>query len=62
MPRTKFGSDTMLNIINIISNGMCYIMLCMLECMWKGKHKKGTPRTRGLRGSALSAYIHEEIS
>ena len=32
MPRTKFGPDTMLNIINnIISNVMCYIMLCMLE-------------------------------
>ena len=32
MPRTKFGSDTMLNII-IISNVMCYTMLCMLEWM-----------------------------
>ena len=37
MPRTKFGSDTMLNII-IISNVMYYTMLCMLEWMRKGKH------------------------
>ena len=59
--QTKFPIWYMLNIINIISNGMCYIMLCMLECMRKGKHRKGTLRTRGLRDSALSAYIHGGI-
>ena len=36
-------------------------MLHMLEWMWKGKHRIGIPRTRELRGSALSAYIHEGI-
>ena len=50
----------LLNII-IISNAMCYTMLCMLERMRKGKHRIGTPRTQGLRGSALTAYIHEGI-
>ena len=35
MPRTKFGSDTMLNISNV----MCYTMLNMLEWMWKEKHR-----------------------
>ena len=60
MPRTKFGSDTILNII-IISNVMCYIMLCMLEWMRKGKYRIRTPRTQGLRGSALMAYIHGGI-
>ena len=60
MPRTKFGFDTMLNII-IISNGMCYTMLYMLEWMRKEKHRIGTLKTRGLRGSALSAYIHGGI-
>ena len=59
--QTKFPIWYMLNIINIISNGMCYTMLCMLECMRKGKHRKGTLRTRGLRDSALSAYIHGGI-
>ena len=59
MPKTKFGSDTMLNII--ISNAMCYTMLCMLEWMWKGKYRIGTPRTQGLHGSALTAYIHGGI-
>ena len=38
-----------------------YTMLCMLEWMWKGKHRIGTSRTQGLRGSALMAYIHEGI-
>ena len=38
MPRTKFGSNTMLNSssdtmlnVNIIINAMCYTMLYMLE-------------------------------
>ena len=57
MPRTKFGSDTMLNII-IISNAMCYAMLCMLEWMQKGKYRIGILRTQMLRGSALIAYIY----
>ena len=56
MPRTNFGSDTMLNI-NIISNAMCYTMLCMLEWMRKGKHRIGIPRTQRLRGSDLMAYV-----
>ena len=60
MPRTKFGSDTMLNII-IISNAMCYTMLCMLEWMRKGKYRVGTLRTQELRGSAFTAYIHGGI-
>ena len=60
MPITKFGSDTMLNI-NIISNAMCYTMLCMLEWMRKEKYRIGTLRTRGLHGSDLSAYIYEGI-
>ena len=59
MPRTKFESDTILNII-IISNAMCYTMLCMLEWMRKGKHRIGTPRTQGLRGSALTPTSTEE--
>ena len=46
---------------NIISNVMGYTMLCMLEWMRKGKHRIGTLRTRGLRGSALTAYIHGGI-
>ena len=37
------------------------IMLCMLEWMRKRKHRRGTLRTRGLRGSALTAYIHGGI-
>ena len=45
----------------IISNAMCYTMLCMLEWTRKGKHRIGTPRTRDLRGSALMAYIHGGI-
>ena len=45
MPRTKFGSDTMLNI-NIINSAMCYTMLCMLEWMRKRKHRIGTENTR----------------
>ena len=45
----------------IISNVMCYTMLYMLEWIRKGKHRIGTPRTQGLRGSALSAYIHGGI-
>ena len=40
---------------------MCYTMLYMLEWMRKKKHKIRTPWTRELRGSALSAYIHEGI-
>ena len=71
MPRTKFGSDIMLNVI-IISNVMCYTILCMLEWMQKGKYRieglhlyyvRGsiTPRIQGLRDSALMAYIHREI-
>ena len=44
-----------------ISNAMCYTMLCMLEWMRKGEHRIGILRTRGLRGSALTAYIHGEI-
>ena len=60
MPRTKFDSNTMLNNI-IISNAMCYTMLCMLEWMRKINHRIGTPRIRGLRGSALTAYIHKWI-
>ena len=51
----------MLNIIITISNGMCYTMLYMLEWMRKKKHKIRIPWTRELRGSALSAYIHEGI-
>ena len=50
----------LLNII-IISNVICYTMLCMLEWIRKGKHRIGTPRTRGLRGSTLTAYIHGGI-
>ena len=57
MPRTKFGSDTMLNI----SNAMCYTMLWMLEWMRKVKYRIGTLRTRALRDSALTAYIHGGI-
>ena len=44
-----------------ISNVMCYTMLCMLEWMRKRKHRIGTLRTRELRGSALTAYIHGGI-
>ena len=53
----------MLNVIIImnISIAMCYTMLYMLEWMRKRKHKIGTSRTRGLRGSALTAYIHGGI-
>ena len=53
--------SNMLNKIINISNAMYYTMLCMLEWMRKGKHRIGTPRTRGLHGSALTAYIHEGI-
>ena len=70
MPRTKFGSDTMLEIfvwcqersfgsdtmLNI-SIEMCYTMLCMLEWMRKRKYRRGILRTRGLRGSALTARV-----
>ena len=42
MPRMKFGSDTMLNMNIIISNVMCYTMLCMLEWMRKRKYRIGT--------------------
>ena len=45
----------------IISNVMRYTMLYMLEWMRKGKYKIGILRTRELRGSVLSAYIHERI-
>ena len=45
----------------IISNAMCYTMLYMLKWMRKRKYKIGTLRTRGLHGSALSAYIHGGI-
>ena len=48
------------SVLNI-SNGMCYTMLCMLEWMRKRKHRIGTLWTRGLRGSALTAYIHGGI-
>ena len=61
MPRTKFDSDIMLNIITII-NAMYYTMLYMLEWMRKEKYRIGTLRTQELRGSALSAYIHGGIS
>ena len=44
-----------------ISNGMCYIMLYMLEWIWKEKYRIGTPRTQGLRGYALMAYIYGGI-
>ena len=40
---------------------MCFTMLYMLEWMQKKKHKIGTSWTRGLRGSAMSAYIHGGI-
>ena len=51
-----------LSVLNIIiSNAMCYTMLSMLEWMRKGKYRIGTPRIQGLRGSALTAYIHGEI-
>ena len=50
----------MLNIY-IISNAMCYTMLYMLEWMRKRKHRIRTLGTRGLRGSALLAYIHVGI-
>ena len=43
------------------SNAMCYTMLCILEWMRNRKHRIGTPWTRGLRGSALTAYIHGGI-
>ena len=33
----------------------------MLQWMRKGKHRIGTPRTRGLRGLDLLAYIHGRI-
>ena len=46
MPRTEFGSDTMLNVNIIISSAMCYTMLYMLEWMRKGKHRIGTENTR----------------
>ena len=36
-------------------------MLNMLVWMRKGKHRIGTLRTQGLRGSTLTAYIHGEI-
>ena len=45
----------------IRNNAMCYTMLCMLEWMRKMKHRIGTLRTQGLRGSALMAYIHGGI-
>ena len=44
-----------------ISIVMRYTMLCMLKWMQKGKHRIGTLRTRRLRGSALTAYIHGGI-
>ena len=51
-----------LSVLNIIiSNAMCYAMLSMLEWMRKGKYRIGTPRIQGLRGSALTAYIHGGI-
>ena len=48
-------------LIKYISNAMCYTMLYMVEWMRKGKHRIGTLRTQGLRGPALSAYIHGGI-
>ena len=45
----------------IISNTICYIMLYMLEWMPNEKHRIGTSRTRGLRGSTLSTNIHGRI-
>ena len=55
--------DSPIVLINIIisNDGMCYTMLCMLEWMRKGKHRIGTSRIQGLRGSALTAYIHGGI-
>ena len=38
---------------------MCYTMLYMLELMRKRKYRIGIPRTWGLYGSTLLAYIHE---
>ena len=56
--RTSESPSNLLNILlSIITNEMRYTMLCMLEWMRKRKHRIGTPRTRGLRGSALTAYI-----
>ena len=65
MPRTEFGSNTMINI-NIIINAMCYTMLNMLEWMRKRKHRIGThtrvtwfsldglhPRRNPLRATSL---------
>ena len=40
---------------------MCYTMLYMLEWMRNEKYKIGTLKIQGLRGSALSAYIHGGI-
>ena len=51
MPRRKFGSDTMLNILVMVV--LCYTMLYMLKWMWKGKHRIWILRTWGLRGSAF---------
>ena len=50
-----------MDIVKYISNAMCYTMLYMLEWMQKGKYKIRILRTQGLRGSALSAYIHRGI-
>ena len=62
LPRIEaLVSVIIVKYINIISNTMCYTMLCMLEWMRKGKHRIGTPRTQGLRGSALTAYINGGI-
>ena len=41
---------------------MCYSILYMLEWMWKRKYRIKIPRTQGLRGSILSAYIHGGVS
>ena len=56
-------SKSNLSVINVknISNVMCYNMLCMLEQMRKRKHRGGTLRTQGLRGSALRPTSTEEF-
>ena len=58
---TLLTNQLRIGCVKYISNAMCYIMLCMLEWMRKMKHRIGTLRTRELRGSTLTAYIHGGI-
>ena len=54
----------MSNISLTIRNIHCnypFLKLYMLEWMQKGKYKIRILRIQGLRGSALSAYIHRGI-